>query len=935
MDIYYDSQKNKYKEPFGAVETGKDVRFAIEAPSDASVDLCLYGKTAGELFIPMEGYDEGGKHLFKAVFKAPEKPGLVFYYFRISLPGSLTYYYGNKEDRLGGGGMVYSDDPAPYQLTVYEKSDVPSWYKNAVVYQIFPERFDREDYAKEAYPDEWYELPSYEKREDGSIIWKFYGGTLKGVEKKLPYLKSLGVSCIYFNPIFKARTNHRYDTYDYFRIDERFGSDEDFDDFIKEAKKFGIHVILDGVFNHSGKDSRYVTEHPSWYSGEYWWGVKDLPEFDDQNREFRDFICGENGVVRYWIRRGISGWRLDVVDELPDDFVKEIRAAAKKENKDAVIIGEVWEDASNKHSHDEDREYFFGQELDGVMNYPFRELFLNFAMFKCSARDSMRVFMSLLENYPPENLRASFNLLGSHDRERALTLLGGKEHSWYALRRLKYGLALQYAAPGVPTIYYGDEAEMYGGPDPENRGAYPWGRENQELIDWYRLLGQIYKDHPVLANGEVTPIDFGDEIFSFLLEGDEKMLILLNRNDNSIPIEYDFGGNYALELTGSRVLDIENGVLKTKIEGLSAAYILLMDEKPKALDLPRGSGVLAHITSIPGGKLGQGAKDFVDFIAKAGFDYWQMLPVNPVGMGDSPYMSPDVFGIDENIGTFEELKELKDYANSKGIKLIGDIPIYVSPDGEDVKRDPKAFQTGRHAGCPPDYFSPDGQDWGNPLYDWDHIKATGFKWWIDRVKKALEYFDYVRIDHFRGFAAYYSIPNDGTPKNGYWMPGPGIEMFKAIKDALSPDGKPLPIIAEDLGFLDAQVYNLMKLTGFPGLNVWQTDKEVMEKQTPSERRHRVYYPGTHDSDTLVGWYMEQGMEKEEALKAADEAIEKLYASEAGWVIVTLQDMLGLDSSARMNIPGTAEGNWQWKVDPSALTDELAEKYHRLAEKYSR
>ena len=934
MDIYFSSHKTKYKSPFGAGKTGTVYRFMIYSSEECEISLRVFGKEAGDSVIPMER-KEGG--YYTASYTAPAKPGLVFYYFILSFPGGSAYYYGNCEDGLGGEGCIYAEDPVPYQITVYEESGVPAWYKNAVVYQIFPDRFANESFEEEGYPEEWYELPSYERDEEGAIIWKFYGGTLKGVEEKLPYLKSLGVSCIYFNPIFKARTNHRYDTYDYFVIDERFGTDADFDSFIASAKRFGIRIILDGVFNHSGRDSRYIEEHPDWYSGEYWWGVRDLPEFDDQNREYRDFICGENGVVRYWIRRGISGWRLDVVDELPDDFVKEIRAAAKAEDPEAVIIGEVWEDASNKFSHGEHREYFFGKELDGVMNYPFRELFLDFAMFGCTAQEAEKRLMSLYENYPPENIRASFNLIDSHDRERALSLLGGEDHSWYALRRLKMGLALQYAAPGVPTVYYGDEAGMYGGRDPENRGAYPWGRENAELLDWYRLLGQIYKDHPVMADGDMKPLDFGSEVLGLALEnGKERMLVLLNRNDAPMHIEYGFGGKYALELTRSEELAVEDGVLKADIEGLSASLVLLMAEAPETLKLQRGAGILCHITSIPGGTLGRPAKDFVDFIASADFKYWQVLPINPVGMGDSPYMSPDVFGIEEKLGTFEQLKELREYANSKGIKLIGDLPIYVAPEGEDVRRDPAAFQTGRHAGCPPDYFTPLGQDWGNPLYDWDYIKSTGYEWWIRRIRKALEYFDYVRIDHFRGFAAYFSIPNEGSPKDGYWMPGPGTAMFRAVKEALSEDGEPLPVIAEDLGFLDAQVYNLMKLTGFPGLNVYQTDREVMEKQTAAARRHRVYYPGTHDSDTLVGWLMEDGkMDLCGARGEADRIIEKLYASEAGWVIVTLQDMLGLDSSARMNVPGTAEGNWQWKADPASLTPELAAKYRKLAEKYCR
>ena len=251
MDFYFDSQKEKYKRPFGAVHPGTEVSMMIFAPTECSgVSLKAASSKGMETVIPMER-TEGG--YFRAVLKVPDDPCLVLYYFDLSLEDGSTYYYGSKEDRLGGEGMIYVEDPAPYQITVYEDSDVPEWYKNAVVYQIFPDRFANEKFEKTEYPEDWYELPFYDRGEDGSIKWKFYGGTLKGVEEKLPYLKSLGITCIYFNPIFKARTNHRYDTYDYFVIDERFGSDEDFDSFIASAKKYGIRVILDGVFNHSGR----------------------------------------------------------------------------------------------------------------------------------------------------------------------------------------------------------------------------------------------------------------------------------------------------------------------------------------------------------------------------------------------------------------------------------------------------------------------------------------------------------------------------------------------------------------------------------------------------------------------------------------------------------------------------------------------------------
>ncbi len=315
------------------------------------------------------------------------------------------------------------------------------------------------------------------------------GRNARGIEEKLPYLASLGVTVLYLNPIFEAASNHRYDTADYTRVDPLLGRKKDFESLCEAARKRGIRIVLDGVFNHTGADSVYfdkfgnygtAEKYRSWFrfgdqyrhGYECWWDVPDLPNVEENDPSFREFLCGEDGVVRRWLRRGASGWRLDVADELPDSLIRDIRAAMKEEKEDSLLLGEVWEDASNKVSYGALREYFLGSELDATMHYPFRTAVLDFLLGKIHAQAACDAFWTIQEHYPKENLYAALNLIGSHDRARVLTVLGGDVNA------LKMAMFLQFALPGVPSIYYGDEAGMTGGTDPYNRGSFPWGKGN-------------------------------------------------------------------------------------------------------------------------------------------------------------------------------------------------------------------------------------------------------------------------------------------------------------------------------------------------------------------------------------------------------------------------------------------------------------------------
>lgn len=560
--MIHDSQNELYRNPTGAAKVGEKIRIDLELEHDAEVLLELFRFDGSKELVKMIRDNEKSswkKNFYFTFIDTKNSVGLINYDFIVIKDGT-TIYYGNNSECLGGIGEVYIKEPKPYQVTVYEEFEVPSWYKEGIIYQIFVDRFfngnensivNNPKHNSFIYSD-WYDNPMYIRDWNGKIAkWDFYGGNLKGVIKKLPYIKSLGASIIYFNPIFEAQSCHKYDTGDYEKIDPMFGEEEDFKELCIEAKKLGIRIILDGVFSHTGDDSKYFNKYGNynslgayqspnspyynWYrfynypdKYECWWGIDNQPNVNELNESYLEYIItGKNSIVSKWLNLGASGWRLDVADELPDEFIKLIRKRIKADNKENVLIGEVWEDASNKVSYSKRREYFFGQELDSVTNYPLRNAIISFVKGEKDAKYISKIIMSLYENYPREAFFSTMNLLGNHDTERIFTVLRNN------IMQLKEAITIQMLLPGVPLIYYGDEAGLTGGKDPDNRKAFPWGKENFEISDYYREMCAIRNNNDVIKKGKFKIHYISDEVFCFERYLDDRNLFIFVNGSTS------------------------------------------------------------------------------------------------------------------------------------------------------------------------------------------------------------------------------------------------------------------------------------------------------------------------------------------------------------------------------------------------------------------
>ena len=479
----------------------------------------------------------------------PKSHNLFFWKIKLFVAGRCFYSHS-----INNVDYCFSDlsSSKPFRLLVHDPClSTPGWAKGSVMYQIFVDRFCK---GSKKVPvrqdckinDDWYEgIPEFAaKNGDPLENNMFFGGTLWGVVEKLDYLCSLGVNIIYLCPIFKAFSNHKYDTGDYETIDEMFGGQEAFNELVKQAKKRRMHIILDGVFNHTGDDSKYFnrygkyentgayqseeSEYYDWYKFEAfpdkyeaWWGIEILPRLMGDNPKVMDYFLSEDGIVRKWIKNGISGWRLDVADELSEKFLEGLNRAAKQENKDALVIGEVWENAADKVSYGKRRKYFRGGQLDSVMNYPVKYAIIDFIKDK-NAEKFYNSVTDIYSSYPQCCSDVLMNLVGSHDTERILTILGGEspdgktnaelstkkmtaEQLENGIKRLKAASVLQFTLPGIPMIYYGDEAGMQGYHDPFCRRPFPWGRENKELSEHYKKLCHIKREQEELHN---SPLEF-------------------------------------------------------------------------------------------------------------------------------------------------------------------------------------------------------------------------------------------------------------------------------------------------------------------------------------------------------------------------------------------------------------------------------------------
>lgn len=575
----FDSRNTEYKWPFGAVKSGTEVCFNVklhrDALSTAVFLLCLKDSEKNYVWHEMPySHDEDDNRVYSLRIAFTE--GLYFYKF------VFDSAYGRKAlTRLPDAVACISPDGADWQQTVYRSGfSTPYDFCGGIFYQIFPDRFYYSGSEKTGVPADryinknWGDKPEYRQSADKNRLCNdYFCGDLKGITQKLDYISRLGVSIIYLNPIFEAHSNHRYNTADYLKIDPLLGDEEDFKELCKKAKEKGIKIMLDGVFSHTGDDSIYFNkyrrygdsgaynsqdcEYFSWYKFnswpddcKSWWGVPTLPEVIEESDSFCDFITGNGGVIDHWLDLGASGFRLDVADELPDSFLEKVRTAVKR-HPGALLIGEVWEDATTKISYGSRRKFLYGNELDSVMNYPFRSAIIDFVKLGDSCTFVNRC-MDICENYPPEALHLLMNHIGTHDTNRILTELGTDEYredrEWQANKQLtrsqldrallllQIAVVIQYTLPGMPSLYYGDEAQSEGYNDPFCRSCYPWGHENHALIRFYQKLGAARRKCAAFKDGGFIPYLCDRGALIFIRQGECFAVTVINCN----PFEYCF-----------------------------------------------------------------------------------------------------------------------------------------------------------------------------------------------------------------------------------------------------------------------------------------------------------------------------------------------------------------------------------------------------------
>ena len=633
----HNSRLLEFRRPFGAAVCGQLVEIEAEISGDlaARAQLRLWLGN-DERLLPM--IREGDRA--RASFHAPDHPGLLWYSFLIHCPDGQCLQYGANS----GESALYMHEPPSWQLTVYAPAfTTPRWFCQGIAYQIFPDRFRRsswEDFRARAQyhagknrflrlHDRWSD-PIHIAPSPGQSVYApddFYGGDLNGIREKLPYLVSLGVTVLYLNPIFESASNHRYDTADYHRIDPILGGEEAFRALCAEAKAQGLRLMLDGVFSHTGADSRYFDRYGRYedlgayeskdspyygwyrftkYPDEYdcWWRFPSLPNVNELEPGYQAFMLGEEGVLAHWAGAGAANWRLDVADELPDDFIRAARRRLKRLDPESVLIGEVWEDCSNKLGPEGRRAYVDGDLLDGAMNYPFAEAVIDFLTEKIGAHALNDLLQTQRERYPKPFYEACLNLIDSHDTVRALTALSGApernaltrvqqaafapgdENTALGRRRLMLAAAIQMAMPGVPCIYYGDEIGMAGMADPFNRAPYPWGQEDAELLEVYRRLTGARRDLAELKQGycrmgALTPDVFCVIRYTGRAEDISVLLVNRGRSDQCVTLcpahlgegpdadkPVPLGGSLIDVLTGDSL--VCGGILETVVPPLTA-----------------------------------------------------------------------------------------------------------------------------------------------------------------------------------------------------------------------------------------------------------------------------------------------------------------------------------------------------------------------------
>ncbi len=575
MRILFDSKKLYHKSPFGSIREHEPCTVRIDIPVSCKATLVLlkiFREDGFSMSVPLT--KDNGTELYNSYSGELSlySRGLYFYYFRIKTENEeFDLYKQGDTTNMEAGDL--------WQLTCFDKDyDVPDSFKGKVMYQIFPDRFAKSgecDTKNKLTPFVMHtafdELPVFTPDANGQILNNdFYGGNLRGITEKLPYLADMGVGIIYLNPIFFAYSNHRYDTADYKRIDDLLGNEDDLKELCDTAHKHGMKIILDGVFSHTGSNSIYfdknnvfkngaysnpLSPYRQWYQFESypdkytsWWGIDTLPCVNELEKSYLDYVIfSRDSVISHWMMLGIDGFRLDVADELPDEFISKFKQKMKEINPDSLLIGEVWEDASNKISYGQRRKYFSDSELDSVMNYPFRAAIFDFIRQNIKAEEFEKLIMTIVENYPAPVLSCVMNSLSTHDTPRVLNELSGvampptksaranftltDEALERALANEMGAVFLQFLLPGNPCIYYGDEIAMQGCEDPLNRAFFKWSDVDFYLRDFYKSLSKL--------KNESEPIRLGS--IEFICAEGDRLAFVRKHLDEQITAEISLG----------------------------------------------------------------------------------------------------------------------------------------------------------------------------------------------------------------------------------------------------------------------------------------------------------------------------------------------------------------------------------------------------------
>lgn len=584
MRILFDSRQEQYKTPFGTLRAGNSCVLHMDVPESSG---------ATSVTLVMENCDEqpcceftfekervsGVYTTWRCEFTMQER-GLYFYWFRIGKrDGSFRLFRQGDKTNMEAGEK--------WQLSIIPQDfTVPDYARGAVMYQIMPDRFFKVgecDLTDKLCPfwvhENLSDTPQYTADAEGNWCNDFYGGNLQGIRAKLSYLHTLGVGVLYLNPIFMAYSNHRYDTADYKRIDPMLGTADDFAALCRDAHALEMRVILDGVFSHTGSNSVYFdakgifghgavsdsnSPYRAWYRFRHypddydaWWNMPTLPNIEELSESYVNYIIeDDDSVLAHWLNLGADGFRLDVVDELPDEFVRKLKKRLRVLKPDALLLGEVWEDASNKRAYGVSRRYFVDGELDSVMNYPWQKGIVAFVRGEDDGSALGEGIMRLAENYPPEVLACVMNLLSTHDTMRILTVLGGEYHAskaeWatarlspearaLAVRRLHTAAFLQFMLPGMASIYYGDEVGMEGGADPFCRRYYPWSAGDESLRSFYAALCRVKNETQALKTGDVRVTEAGNGRLSFVRKT-ENQVVEVYVNQSEVGWELPQGG---------------------------------------------------------------------------------------------------------------------------------------------------------------------------------------------------------------------------------------------------------------------------------------------------------------------------------------------------------------------------------------------------------